>query len=450
MRFVRIALLLSSLCALMATTLGVVSADQRCSPGDARHGRCKTPTSVPIPQPQPPAVLPTPIPVVTPSVLPTVIPVDACLESLQSRIDRTPDNGTLDLPACTWREQATITRPMRVDGHSQAWVKGSDVWSAWTGAHPWVSAQILPAQAINGIDSQYNVPTCTDGSSDCNQPYAVFRDGSGLRWVSGTPGNGEFSRDADGHVLLGDDPRDQVIEIATRQTALTISGSDVVVYGITFEQTWGTYQRGAVVNISGSRVTFEHNSVFRGGYAGIAVSGQDDRLLGNELSWNSGLGVAAPGAYGLLIQGGTIQRNNRRQAEGHAGSDYWYGWEASGVKITNADQSLVQGVRSWDNGGPGIWCDIECKQTTFSENESARNLSNGFEFEGGVGPFLIDHNNSLDNQGCGILVALNQHVQDGTGTVSNNLLQGNSGPSICKGYANTEVQPGITYAGNSP
>jgi hypothetical protein len=430
-----------------------------CPPGLERQGRCKTPTPTGIPTvtlqatavvtPQSAATpSPTSTPILTLTPTATVTPMDPCAESLQSRIDRTPSGGTLDLPACTFREQITVQSPIRIDGHSQAEVRGSDVWTEWSGR---TSVKTVPPFTTGQIASQFNVPTCSDGThTTCNRPEQVWLDGRWLRHVgTATPGTGEFALDGSRHVILGDDPTGHTVEVATRWLWLDAANStDVTIYGVTFRHTAGSYQDSAMQVAGSKRLTLQHDSFFEAAYN--AVSGADSdgmQVLGNEISWNGALGVANARATNFTLREGTIQYNNRRLLYGQAQSDYGYGWEAAGAKLY-ASSGTVSGIHVLDNGGPGLWCDGGCTAYTWSGNESARNLNNGFEWEGSSGPFTITLNTSSNNRGCGIMVALNQYAVTGIGQVSSNTGSGNGRPFICKGYDNTEVQPGVVYVNN--
>lgn len=411
-------------------------------PAEAHHksGHTGGPPTAPTPVPTPPPVAPVPSPTVS---------------TLQALIDATPSGGTLNIPPGIYREEISITKPIKLYGGSQAEVRGTDVWVNWTRrdlaveGHPiWSSGSTVPPMTTRQIDGQYNTPTCSDGThTTCNHPEQVWLDGRWLRQVDRTPNSGEFTVGSDRRVYLADDPSGHLVEVATRLKWINVDTTDTTIYGVTFNQSAGSYQQSSAI-FNGSRLTIEHNSFFGAGYAAIAIGASDSKLYGNEISWNGGVGVVVHTAPNLDWQGGIVRFNNRRMVANQSVSDYWYGWEASGTKIVASENVHVSGVSFFDNGGPGLWCDIVCKQTSFTENNAARNLNHGIEFEGGVGPFLIDHNNSTNNKGCGIMVVLGDHVSDAKGTVSNNLLSGNSLPNICKGYTNTEVQPGVTYTNN--
>jgi parallel beta-helix repeat protein len=476
--------------AIAIAFVGMVAAHQAaaaptppdCPPGLEKQGRCPTTTITSTAMPTVtasggPADVPTPTatktatstatatstrtPTVvatalaTPVPIPTATPTDPCAASLQSLIDATPRGGTLTLPArgCIFRETITLSKPIKIFGQSTNELRGSDVWTSWNGN---TSTPSLPPLARKSIDPQYNTPTCTDIThTSCNQPYQVFRDGNWLRFVDGSPGSGAWTLDGSGHVVLGESPSGHLIEVATRRLWATIpsNASGVYIHGLTFRHSVGTYQDYALM-IDGSGSTLENNSFFQAGYGAVRVNGSDNKVLGNEISWNGGLGLSASIAPRFLWQGGTAQWNNRRASFGAAGSDYWYGWEASGSKIVRADHILVDGVSAHDNGGPGLWCDIQCGAVAYTHNQTGQNLWDGILIEGPLGPFLVDSNNAHGNTYCGIRVVLNDAHLDAQGLVMNNSASANGGPGICKGYDTSQQtvqsQPNVIYTGNVP
>lgn len=379
---------------------------------------------------------------------------DPCSETLQSRINRTSNGGTLDLPPqCIFRESVEIKQSININGHSEvngtgAQIRGSDVWTQWNGR---TSVNVLPPFPFAQIAPEHRTPTCTDGShTTCSQPEQVWFDGRWLKRVFGQPGPGEFTLDGGRHVVLGDDPAGHVVEVATRPRWMAIGGSDITIQRITFRHSVGGYPNVALITHGSRRARLYHNSFFEAGFRAISVAGSIDmKIEDNEISWNGGGGAGGASAQNLLISGGQMQYNNMRVAQGQSISDYWRGWDAAGIKVVRGTHT-VRGVNIHHNGAVGLWCDIDCSTTTFENNTVRDNLMHGIEWEGSVGPFIIRSNISERNQGCGVMVALNEDLTTARGEVTNNVLPNNTGGPICKGYNNTEVQPGVVYSGNTP
>ena len=398
-------------------------------------------------------------PAVQATIASTAASADPCSETLQAKIDRAADGATINLPPCVYRETITFRRPVRLLGGSRAEVRGTDVWTQWTGSGPWTSAQSLPQieRRVFGTGEQ-QPPTCADGSdTTCNQAHQVWLDGQWLRHVDRTPGPGEWTLDGrdGGRVILGSNPNGRTVEVATRRHWAHIPAgvSGVYVHGITFRHSQGTLQWDAF-RIDGSNSTLEHNSFFNAGYAAIRVNGPDNKLIDNEISWNGAMAVSAERATRLLWKGGTIQFNNRRALYGQALADWSYGWEPSGSKIVLADHVTVQSVQSYHNGGPGLWCDIRCGAITYVGNISAFNLWDGILIEGPVGPFDVGGNSTHENLYCGIRVVTNEAFPNAQGQVLDNSSSNNGGPPTCRGYDTSQQtvqhQPNVVIAGTVP
>lgn len=380
--------------------------------------------------------------------LPAPAPAAAsCSDSLQSLINATPAGGTLSLPACTWRETIKVSRPIVIDGHSTAELRGSDVWTEWVGDGPWYSRQRIPKMAVKQIDPVYGTPTCADGShSTCNQPEQLWLDGVWFRRALGAPrpGHREFGVTPQRRVILADNPAGHTVEVATRIRWLDLSSAlNVTIRGLTFRHTAGSYQDDAIVT-SGSRgVTFDRVSMFDAAYTALHVGGSRNlRILDAEISWNGGAGVGDYGSTGFRWEKGQVRENNRR------GWDYWRGWSASGVKLYRATDAVLANLLVTGNGGPGLWADNASINITMRSNTVSGNLYHGLEYEGGPGPFVIESNSVNNNVECGIMVALNDYASTARGSVTGNGGSDN-GQGICRGYNGNESQPGVTYSRNA-
>ncbi len=56
-------------------------------------------------------------------------------------------------------------------------------------------------------------------------------------------------------------------------------------------------------------------------------------------------------------------------------------WEAGGLKITASPSVVLRGNRVERNGGPGLWCDIDCRDVRIEGNHAAENLGPGIFYE---------------------------------------------------------------------
>lgn len=337
-------------------------------------------TPAPLPTPTPMATMgPTEPPASTPTMAPTASPVASavptgdgakptCIDSLQREIDAAPVGGTVRVRAdCIYREFVTLSRPITLDGQGAAEIRGSDVWTEWSRqGGGWVSNQSVPSFYTHG--------TCLAGS-DCLTAEQVFRDGVPLQQAAtgSSPGAGQFALTSARYVVLGDDPAGSTVEVTTRPRWVTVTGSDVVIQGITMTHAAADAQTGGI-NIQGARNWTVRNSTLS--YAhGANVAFQDapnGRVTGSDLSSAGQIGITG-------ISDGIVIANNRIHNNNIDGFDP--GWEAGGIKIMQSANVTVEGNTVENNAGPGIWCDINCTTTTIRNNIVRDNLGIGIFFE---------------------------------------------------------------------
>ena len=74
------------------------------------------------------------------------------------------------------------------------------------------------------------------------------------------------------------------------------------------------------------------------------------------------------------------------------------GWEAGGVKIAESDGVTFRGNHVHDNNGPGLWCDIECRNVVYEDNLVENNQDAGIfheiSFNAVIRRNVVRHNGS--------------------------------------------------------
>jgi hypothetical protein len=132
-------------------------------------------------------------------------------------------------------------------------------------------------------------------------------------------------------------------------------------------------QNGAIENNGHSRWTIEGNELSDAHGAVVSLTGGTDlRVLGNEIYRGGQLGVHASGGE-LLLRGNDIHHNN---TEGFDTT-----WEAGGVKTSGVQSLLADRNDVHHNGGVGLWCDVGCRNVTYSNNRVHHNERMGINFE---------------------------------------------------------------------
>jgi parallel beta-helix repeat protein len=97
------------------------------------------------------------------------------------------------------------------------------------------------------------------------------------------------------------------------------------------------------------------------------------KLLNNELFRGGGQGGGASGARDVLMQGNHFHHSNTE--------DVSPGWSAGGSKSAKLGGFIFDNNEVDHNGGPGVWCDIDCSNVVISNNRLHDNEQQGIFFE---------------------------------------------------------------------
>jgi parallel beta-helix repeat protein len=222
--------------------------------------------------------------------------------------------------------------------------------------------------------------------------------------------SGQFAVDASRRVVLGDNPAGHKVEVTTRREWIDTASSDVTIQGFTLKHASNDSQSGAVNSGGFSRVTIQDNVLSDAHGANASLStGTDLKLLRNDISRGGQLGVHGDRAD-ALVQGNKIYNNNTE--------DFGWGWEAGGLKMAVMRSLTLDGNEVYDNKGPGLWCDIDCTNTVFSNNRVHHNTAPGIFFEISSGAKIFGNTvweNGYDDPtwgwGAGILSSSSQNVE---------------------------------------
>ena len=93
---------------------------------------------------------------------------------------------------------------------------------------------------------------------------------------------------------------------------------------------------------------------------GASNPGTQTRVLNNKIAESGFQGILGNVNTNTLIQGNEIFWNN---TEG-----FFLDWAGGGVKLTGMTNATLDTNVVHDNQGPGLWCDQNCRNITFSSN----------------------------------------------------------------------------------
>ncbi|GJD98412.1 right-handed parallel beta-helix repeat-containing protein [Methylobacterium isbiliense] len=226
----------------------------------------------------------------------------------------------------------------------------------------------------------------------CTRRAGLFVDGVPLRQVA-TPaemGPDTFLFDpAAGTLSLAMDPAGRVVESARAAVAFIGPAENVRIAGLTIEKYNSLPQHGVIQGAAGRNWQVTHCEVRFNSGAGVVVS-PGGSLSHSDIHHNGQLGVGGTGAD-FAILGNRIWANNTH--------GYNPDWEAGGVKLALARNVVLRANHVYENGGSGLWCDIDCNRILFDANLVERNTHSGIAFEISRGATI--RNNVLRRNGAG-------------------------------------------------
>lgn len=215
---------------------------------------------------------------------------------------------------------------------------------------------------------------CAPGFEACDLPEMAFLNDKALRQVlhKSNLKRGRFFVDAaKDEITLADDPTGKRIEFSGMPHAFFGTASDVLIEGLRIERYASPAQLGAVEARKAERWTLRNVEVTQNNAVGINL-GAGGVVENSRIASNGQLGIAGAGRE-IRIIGNVISGNNT--------NGFKTDWEAGGVKITRAENVVMRANQVTDNNGPGLWCDIDCRNVVYENNTIVDNANAGIFHE---------------------------------------------------------------------
>lgn len=350
--------------------LGAVALVASCSPGDTDTA----PRSVP-----------------TTSGLVVTVPAGA---SIQAAVEANPDGTTFQLEPGTYRTQQVTPRPGDVfqGAGTDTVLNGAVIVDGWQRTDAtWSATGFTAAGEAHGV--------CRPEAPRCDRPDELFLDGVRLGHVAAldevTSGAWWFDYDSE-TIHTGDDPEGHLLELATIPFAFGGDADGVVIRDLTVTHYATPAQRGAV-NVEGNDLLIERVTAEENHALGIFFSGDGVIVRDSTARRNGQLGLGASGATDAVVERVELAENNQAGFNDE--------WEGGGAKFTLTDKVRITGSFVHNNDGAGIWFD-----------ESAQDS-------------LIEGNRSIDNSGAGIFYEISKE-----GTITGNTVTGNGFGEASRGW----------------
>jgi len=206
---------------------------------------------------------------------------------------------------------------------------------------------------------------CASESPACNVRTAVFIDDRAL-----VPAQSKAELDAGRFYFDASSTRLYLVD-DREGTAFESFASGVSISNLIIEKYSSLAQRAAVQPRHGVAWTIENCEIRLNSSGGIQV-GDDPRIRSNNIHHNGQTAVTGVGKN-VVIENNRIWANNTR------GFDFK--WEAGGVKLALSEDVVFRANSVYDNVGPGLWCDINCRDVVYDGNRVERNHDAGIFFE---------------------------------------------------------------------
>ena len=325
--------------------------------------------------------------------------------SIQAAVDFAGDGAAFCLKKGTHRAQAVRPRAGQIFyGEGETVLNGSRLLDGFRREERyWVANSQLQRVPKHG--------ECLPSAPACDQPQTIFFDDRPLTKVlskNALASNEVYIDYAAGRVYLADDPTNHKVEATVASFAFQSTASGVSISNLTIEKYGSSAQKGAIHANEGTRWTIENCVVHLNSGAGISV-GTGTRVHSCDVHHNGQIGVAGNG-NDIRIEGNRIWSNNMYGFDPR--------WEAGGAKIAKSDGVTFRGNHVHDNDGPGLWCDIECRNVVYEDNFVENNQDIGIfheiSFNAVMRRNVVRHNGSANRGwfwGADIVVAASQDVE---------------------------------------
>jgi parallel beta-helix repeat protein len=204
-----------------------------------------------------------------------------------------------------------------------------------------------------------------------------------------------------------------------RTYGVVVTADDVTLSGLEVQRTTNGPQDGAIRVRSSNQFTLRDANVHDAAGACISISGGFGHRIENSVLAHCGQeGFHLTRVSDVVMAGNQIHHNNASHA-------YDMEWEAGGGKASHSQHLTFDSNEVYSNGGPGLWCDLDCHDVTYTNNRLHHNDWAGIMFEISDGA-VISGNQAWENGwakttwgwGAGILIASSRNVDVSNNTVA--------------------------------
>jgi hypothetical protein len=290
----------------------------------------------------------------------------ATTDNLQTLVNNNPGSTTFSLAPGIHRLQSVIPKTGNAFvGQTGAILSGAALLTTFTQTGPYWTSHVSVTQAASypGL--------CNPSSPACIYPEDLFFNSVPKTRVNSLAavGHGSWYLDyGTGTAYMEDNPAGDTVEISELPYAIAGAASSVLISNLTIEKYACVAQSGAVGGAgAGASWAIEYSEIRYNHGRGIST-GNGMWVYENLLHNNGQLGIGGAGTN-FTVQSNQLYNNN------FAGYSFY--WEAGGAKFCNAITVVIRYNYSYNNGGPGLWNDINSEGITYDENETYGNVEAG-------------------------------------------------------------------------
>jgi parallel beta-helix repeat protein len=206
-----------------------------------------------------------------------------------------------------------------------------------------------------------------------------------------------------------------LVEESVTRFAFESYAPRVSIRNVVVEKYASPAQVGAINGMRGANWKVEDCEARFNSGAGIGL-GNGGQILNSNLHHNGQIGAVMVGKN-IALKGNMLWANNV--------SNYDFIWEAGGIKIAEADGVYIAQNYVHDNIGPGLWCDINCRNVLYEGNTVENNLDAGIyheiSFDAVIRNNTLRHNGRVKPSWCwgsDILISASEHVEVYANTIT--------------------------------
>src|SRR5262249_11433104 len=182
----------------------------------------------------------------------------------------------------------------------------------------------------------------------------------------------------------------------TRERWVDTQSDNVTIQGMTFWHAANPAESGAIGNQNRNGWTLQDSKLYSAHGGIVSLGGAPNpntltRVLRNQIAGSGYEAINGLMNTNTLIQGNAIYSNNLNGFDS-------VNWAGAGVKLVGFVNLTIDGNESFNNNGPGLWCDINCQGVVFSNNRVHDNQGAGILFEISSGAKI--YNNAIWNSGA--------------------------------------------------